>query len=261
MKKITLFTFLIASFTSFSQQKSTGVVSLSSNMTVKLTLNNTTSKANLILTGPSDRWFAIQFGSFADGDGMASGEDMVYADGTTLIDAKMGGVGVTPSTDATQNWTVTSNTVNPDSGIRTIVAERNFSTGDANDYTFNYGGATIDFVWARRSSAGYSLNNHGTSNRGYAIDTPITTALDTPDFSLNTASVFPNPSNGTFNISTKLGLNKIAIYSQTGSFVKSIDVTSEATNFNCDLSDLQKGIYFMELQNDTDKSWKKIIIE
>jgi len=259
MKKITLFTFLIASFTSFSQQKSTGVVSLTSNMTVKLTLNNTTSKANLIFTGPSDRWFAIQFGSFADGDGMASGEDMVYADGTTLIDAKMGGVGVTPATDATQNWTVTSNTVA--SGIRTIVAERNFSTGDANDYTFNFADATIDFVWARRSSAGYTLNNHGGSNRGYAIDTPITTALDTPDFSLNAASVFPNPSNGIFSINTKNGLKTIAIYSQTGSFVKSISITSEGTNFDCDLSDLQKGIYFMELQNDNDKSWKKIVIE
>ena len=153
MKKITLLAILIISSASFAQQKSTGNVALTTNMTVNLTLNNTTSKATLTLTGPSDRWFALQFGSFAVGDGMAAGEDLVYANATTIVDASHNGVGSAPSTDAAQNWTVTSNTVT--SGIRTIIAERNLSTGDANDYTFNYANSSIDFVWARRSSAGY----------------------------------------------------------------------------------------------------------
>jgi hypothetical protein len=171
MKKITLLTLLISSFAGFSQQKSTGNVTLSTNMTVNLTLDNTVLKATMVLTGPSDRWFALQFGTFANGDGMVTGQDFVYADGTTLIDGNMIGVGTTPNTDAIQNWTVTSNTIT--SGIRTITAQRSLSSGDANDYTFNYANSTIDFAWARRSNAGYTLNNHGSLNRGYATSVPI----------------------------------------------------------------------------------------
>ena len=72
MKKITLLAILATSITCFAQQKTTGDITLSTNMTVNLTLNNTTSKATLTLTGPSDRWFALQIGSFAVGDGMVA---------------------------------------------------------------------------------------------------------------------------------------------------------------------------------------------
>ena len=159
MKKITLLTLLLTTFTGFSQQKTTGNITLGNNMTVNLTLDNTTQKATMVFTGPSDRWFGLQFGSFTIFDGMATGQDFVYADGTTLIDGNMIGSGNTPNTDANQSWTVTANTIS--SLIRTITAQRNLSTGDTNDYTFNYNNATIDFAWARRASAGYTLKNQG----------------------------------------------------------------------------------------------------
>lgn len=181
MRKTLLLISLLIPFLSVKgQTKSTGVVTLPvSGMTAKLDLNNTNSVATLTLTGPSDRWFALQFGSFANGDGMKAGEDVVYYNGTTLIDAVHNGVGSTPTTD-TNNWTVTSNTTNL--GTRTIIATRAFNTGNANDYTFVYANSTIDFACAKMGSASFTLAYHGGTNRGYAIDVPISTALSTEAF-------------------------------------------------------------------------------
>jgi hypothetical protein len=259
MKKITLLAILVISSACFAQQKSTGNVALSTNMTANLTLNNTTQKAVLKLTGPSDRWFALQFGSFGASGGMAAGEDLVYANATTIVDASHNGVGSTPSTDASQNWTVTSNTVT--SGIRTIIAERNLSTGDVKDYTFNYANNTIDFVWARKSSSGYGLEYHGSTNRGYNVSIPLSTTLGIDEFSLKTSSIYPNPSNGSFSIETTTGLDKINVYSQIGSLVETIDVKDKSNNtVEVSLKSLQKGLYLIELQNGSEKTWKKIIL-
>ncbi|PXY43407.1 T9SS type A sorting domain-containing protein [Flavobacterium hydrophilum] len=258
MKKITLLGLLVISLSSFAQQKSTGDVTLSTNMTANLTLNNTTSKATLKLTGPSDRWFALQFGNFGAGGGMETGEDFVYANGTTLIDGNHAGYAQFPNTDASQSWTVTSNTVT--SGIRTIIAERNLSTGDANDYTFNYANTTIDFAWSRRSNAGYALNNHGSGNRGYNVSVPLSASLGVDDFSLKTSAIYPNPSNGNFSIETKTGLDKINVYSQTGTLVETINIEGKSNTVEVSLKSLQTGVYLIELQNDQEKTWKKIII-
>jgi Secretion system C-terminal sorting domain len=255
MKKITLSSLLMLSIFGFAQSKSTGVVTLSTNMTANLTLDNSTSKATLVLTGPSDRWFALQFGSFTNG--MGDGQDIVYADATTLIDAVHNGVGAAPTAEAVNNWTVLTNTIS--GGIRTITSERNLSTGDTNDYIFNYADASIDFAWARRSSAGYAVNNHGGSNRGIQTDKTFTT-LGLEDFSLSAASVFPNPSNGSFTITSKSALEAVTIYSQTGALIKTIDVKDAKEKFEIAVDNLATGVYLIELKNSTDKSWKKVIV-
>ncbi|OOV18436.1 T9SS type A sorting domain-containing protein [Flavobacterium sp. LM4] len=263
MKKITLLTLLAISLSSFAQQKSTGDVTFgTSGVTANLTLNNTTQKATLKLTGPSDRWFGLEFGSFAAGQGMTDGHDLVYANNTTLIDARQTGYGDPPSTDASQSWTIISDTGTSASSpaIRTITAERNFSTGDANDYTFNYANTSIDFAWARRSNAGYGLGNHG-GNRGYGIDRPLSTTLGVDDFGLKASSISPNPSNGNFTIETKTGLDQINVYSLIGTLIQTIEVKDKSNTVEVSLKNLQSGIYLIELQNDQEKTWKKIIIK
>jgi hypothetical protein len=259
MKKITLLSLLILSSLGFAQSKSTGVVTLTTNMTANLTLNNTTSKATLVLTGPADRWFALQFGSFAAGGGMGSGQDLVYANATTLVDAVHNDIGVTPTTDATNNWIVLSNIIS--GTTRTITAERNLSTGDSNDYTFNYADTSIDFAWARFGTANFNLTNqsHGSNNRGYQLNKTFTT-LGVEDFSLNASSVYPNPSNGTFTVSSKTNLTEINVYSQTGALVKTIKVEDSSEKAEVVVNGLQSGVYLIELKNDSDKSWKKVIV-
>ena len=264
MKKATILLLTLLTFAGFAQTKSTGEVSLSTNVKATLELNNTTTTAKLTLVGPNDRWFALQFGSFnggPNGGGMALGQDVVYWNNTTLVDAVHQGEGETPEPD-TNNWTLVSNTNNsPSTGLRTIVFTRPFSTGDGtNDYTFNYANANIDFAWARKSgTGGYTLSSHGESNRGYSVNVPFT-VLGVEDFSLNASAVYPNPSKGNFTVKSKTTLDRINIYSQAGSFVKTVEVSAGATEVEVDAEGLSVGVYLVELQNASEKSWKKIII-
>lgn len=244
MKKIVLVGALIISFLSTqAQTKSTGIVALPvSGMTANLDLNNTTSIATLTLTGPSDRWFALQFGSFASGDGMQAGEDVVYYNGTTLVDAVHNGVGSAPSAD-TNNWTVTSNTVA--TGTRTIIATRAFNTGNANDYTFVYADNSIDFACAKMGSATFSLAYHGGGNRGYSIDVPISTVLGVNDFEQNKIAFYPNPTKNTFSIQSNEEIQSVKIYDTTGKQLISFKGQKEAI----DISGLPNGIYFVEIES------------
>lgn len=254
--KITLLLLIGVSLLS-AQQKSTGVVTLSTNMVATLTLDNGTSTATLSLTGPNDRWFALQFGSFTGG--MAAGSDLVYWDNVTLVDARHVGIGSTPTTDATNNWTITSNLNNsPSAGLRTIVATRAFNTGDSNDFAFNFSDTSIDFAWARMGSATYSLAYHGGTNRDVSSDRTFT--LGTESFSLNDSQLYPNPSNGNFTIIAKTNITKVNVYTITGAFVKSIEVSDNANNTEVNVSGLETGVYLLELQNDAEKSWKKVIV-
>jgi len=255
-RKLLLTLALVTTILAMGQSKSTGVQTLSTNMGAKLDLDNGTSTVTLTITGPNDRWFALQFGSFTGG--MATGSDLVYWNNVTLVDAKHEGINITPSVDATNNWTITTNLNNtPMAGLRTIVATRALNTGDANDYVFNISNSNIDLAWARSSSAGYGLANHGGGNRGVSVDIPLT--LGTEDFSLNASSIYPNPSDGNFTIIAKTNLSKVDVYTITGTFVKSIEVES-SENKEINVSGLQTGVYLLELQNETEKSWKKVIV-
>jgi len=252
MKKITLLLFCLLSFSGFSQSKSASIV-LTSGLTAQFTLNNNTNIVTLVLKGPSDRWFAIGLG-VQNGFGMSDGDVLVYT--TSLSDRNY--IGTTePAIDASQDWTTVSNLVA--SGVRTLTLERALTNSDANDFQLPYATTnSIDLAWARSASASTSLANHGTGNRGFASGT--FTTLGVEDFSLNATSVYPNPSSGEFYIKTKTNLSKVNLYSQTGALVKTIDVTDDSREVRVSTSGIQSGVYFLELQNDSEKSWKKVIV-
>jgi len=252
-KTLLLATMLFAFFTAQSQTKSTGVVNLTTGMTAKLDLNNTNTTATLTLTGPSDRWFALQFGDFPSGSGMQAGEDVVYFNGTTLVDANHNGVGSPPSPD-TNNWTVTSNTIA--SGTRTIVATRAFNTSDSNDYTFVYANNSIDFAYAKMSSASFNLAYHGAGNRGYRIDA-LFTALGVNDFEKNKITFYPNPANSSFNIQAADEIKSVTIFDATGKKVAAFNNQKEAL----DISNLKTGLYFIEILNSENKIFTEKLIK
>jgi hypothetical protein len=259
MKKITMLMMSLCSVVVIAQQKTTGVINASNNLTASLTLDSATQLVVLTLTGPNDRWFALQFGSFEAG--MQTGTDVVYWNGTTLVDASQNGTGQAPSIDNSNDWIQISNTNNaPSNGVRTLVYSRAFSTGDPSDYTFDFANDNIDLAWARMFSASFEMGFHGGANRGVLLNTPFTT-LGVEDFSLNTTQVFPNPCQGAFKITTKTPLKKVAIYSQTGALVKSIDTANLLSQTDVNVDGLQVGVYLIELQNETEKSWKKLIVQ
>ncbi|GAA3783315.1 T9SS type A sorting domain-containing protein [Corallibacter vietnamensis] len=229
-----------------AQIKSTGVVNLLPGMTAKLDLDNATSTATLTLTGPSDRWFALQFGDFNFGDGMSVGEDIIYFNGARIADAVHNGIGVPPSND-TSNWSTQSNEVS--GSTRTLVATRNFDTGDSNDYIFDFDADNIDFAFSRSSSAGFSLAYHGFSNRGYAINNAFTTlGIDEFETKKSTVKLVPNPAVTAFYIITnsKQDIIKVTIFNALGQEVMSI---KNGFYEDIDISGLSVGNYYVEVRN------------
>lgn len=257
-KKITLL-FIFAATLLSAQQKSTGNVILGSDMVANLSLDNGTSLATLTLSGPNDRWFALQFGSFTSG--MQAGTDVVYWDGSILVDARHIGIGSAPAIDASNDWTLVTNTNNsPAAGRRTLVYTRPFVTGDTNDYTFVFSNPTIDLALAKHQFATFTLAYHGGGNRVVVLDNAFP-VLSVDDFSLKASTLYPNPSTGNFTIATKTFLNTVDVYSINGAFVKTFKVDDTSENVEFTISGLPVGVYLLELKNETEKTWKKVIIE
>jgi hypothetical protein len=255
MKKITLLLITVLGTTTlFGQQKSTGTQNLGGGVSVNYTLDNATSTVNLIISGPNSTWFAVAFGSITSG--MASGNDIVWWDGTTLIDGRQNGQPNAPSND-TQNWTISSTL---SGSTRIINATRSFSTGDTgNDFVFNYSQTNIKCVYAIGNTGNTTISSGHSSHGG--VTTLSYTTLGTEDFSLNASSVYPNPSNGQFFVKTKTNLEKINIYTHTGAFVKTIEVENTSDAVEVNVNGLQTGIYLVELINENEKSWKKIMVQ
>ena len=253
MKKITIVLLCLLSFAVFAQSKSTGNILLNSSYTANFTLNNTTSKVTLVFTGPSDRWFALGLG-VASGFGMQDGDVLLYT--TSLTDRNFIGYGV-PATDASEDWVIISNPA-PVGGVRTLTLERALTNSDPNDLQLPYALTnSIDVAWARPGTATTTVQGH--SSRGFATGT-FTPVLGVEDFSLNATAVYPNPSSGEFYIKTKTSLTKVNLYNQTGALVKTINVNDDSKEVEVNVSGIQSGVYFLELLNSSEKSWKKVIV-
>ena len=118
--------------------------------------------------------------------------------------------------------------------------------------------APLNLIFASPGSESFSVQYHGgDTNRGHVV-APLST-LGVEDFSLNATQIYPNPSNGEFLIKAKTTLREVNVYSQTGTFVRTIKV-EELDTTEVNINGLQTGVYLLELVNDTEKSWKKVIV-
>ena len=88
--------------------------------------------------------------------------------------------------------------------------------------------------------------------------------LGVEDFaSLDKIAIVPNPSNGVFTISknNQTSISKVTIFDINGKVVKVVDSELNFDTTTVDLSKFSKGVYFMEIANETDKVVRKIILE
>jgi len=241
MKKIY---FAIALFVglnvSNAQTKSSGIITLNSLMTLKIDKNATTSAVTLTLTGPSDKWFGIGFNATS----MSNGTDCLYYS-NSLVDSKITGQ-ASPTNDATNEWAISSNTT---SGTTTTLVLTRAFVGGTGDYTFVYNDNTLNVIWAYGTGTALAYHSsRGSSSLGFT--------LGTEDFaSLDKIKIAPNPSNGIFTIS------KITIYDINAKVLKVIDSELNFDDITFDLSKFSKGVYFVEISNDTDKVVQKIVKE
>ena len=253
MKKIY---FTIALFTlitvSVAQTKSTGTKALGSLMTMKIDKDSATSIVTITLTGPSDKWFGIGLNATS----MTNGTDCLYYT-TTLVDSKITGR-TAPITDTnTNDWTVSSNTIS--GTTRTLILTRNF-VGGTGDYTFLYPDSSLNVIWAYGTSA--TLSQHPSNAFGSA---PLTfTTLGVKDFTaLDNITIAPNPSNGVFIISknNQTTVSKVSIYDRNARVLKVMETQLNSENIPVDLSSFAKGVYFLDIANETDKTVRKIILK
>jgi hypothetical protein len=245
-RKLQLFGLLFATNFGFAQF-TTGVVVLVSGFTAQI--DTDASEVTLTLKGSSTSWLGIGFG----GTAMSSANDMFIWNDTSNRDYTPSGGRSEPSPDLNQSWTISADDVV--SGIRTVVAKR--ALVSSGDYTFANSNTSIPIIWARNSSS--TTLGDGHDGRGGRTLTR-TSSLGVEDFSLNATSIYPNPSSGEFFIKTKTNLSKVKLYNQTGSLIKTIDVMDDAREVTFDVNGIQSGVYLLELQNDSEKSWKKVIV-
>ena len=244
-RKLQLIGLLFATNFGFAQF-TTGEVTLNGTFTAKI--DTDASLVTLTLKGPSSSWLGIGFG----GTAMSSATDMFIWNATSIRDYTASGGRSEPSPDSNQSWTITFDDVV--SGLRTVVATR--ALVSIGDYTFANSNTSIPIIFGRNSSSTTLGDGHDT--RGGR--TLTRTALGVEDFSLNATFIYPNPASGEFFVKTKTNLSKVKIYNQTGSLVKTIDVIDDAREVTIDVKGIQSGVYLLELQNDSEKSWKKVIV-
>lgn len=76
----------------------------------------------------------------------------------------------------------------------------------------------------------------------------------------STIQIFPNPSNGKFNIIGKEQIDTYTLYDNKGNQAYSQKVVSSASTIDLDFSNLPKGIYFLKVQTKNYISTNKLII-
>ena len=253
MKKITVFALLMVSGFVYSQF-STGTVTLTglngTAGTVKIDTDATI--VTMTLTGVSTVWLGIGFGGSGSMGGVT---DFFIWNSTANRDYTSTGGFFAPSAEAvaSQSWTIVSDNVVGTN--RTVVATRPLVS--AGDFTFLNSNSSIQIIFAQGTATNLAYHG-GNPHNGLLL---TRSSLANEDFSLNATAVYPNPANGEFKVQTKTNLDQINIYSQTGQFVKTIEVSDKSNKVEVNVKDLSAGIYLIELKNSNEKSWKKVIVE
>ena len=237
MKKTLLFLFLTTSISLFAQSFSTGTQTLLSGLTANINIDADTEITTLTLTGPSNAWFAIGFGNLDMG-----GTDVFRTNGSTIVDAYSSGNAL-PAQDASQDWTLVSNTVSGSN--RTIVATRANNTGDSDDHIFNASAGSLSVIYAKGSSTNYAY--HG-GNRGF---TTLSVTLGISENKLLSFEMYPNPVSDVLNIQLPSGTDKaeVGVYDYTGRLVSTKTISSNDSTL--DVQNISKGIYILRVTTNT----------
>lgn len=237
-KKFTLLALVLICQLGFSQF-TTGTVSLpATGMTVKIDVNATT--VTLTLTGSSTAWLGIGFNAVAMGDL----PDVFVYNNTTNRDYNIFGY-VTPTADAVQNWTVSSNTIT--SGTRTIVASRPLA-GDAGDYLFTNAAGNLNIIYAMGSSLSFA--KHIANDTATLTFAPIL-AVDDVTKLKNSFRISQNPVGNMLTFEFDGKVKSAKIYDPSGKLLKSF--ASSEKFF--EVANLKSGNYYLEIESENNGSF------
>jgi len=101
------------------------------------------------------------------------------------------------------------------------------------------------------------------AQEGVIIDNLVITesTLSINEFETTTFSVYPNPSKGIFNISTKIPEFNFSIYDVTGKLILKQDKAKTTNNnYSLDISNYTSGVYFLTITSQNTKVTKKLLL-
>lgn len=142
-------------------------------------------------------------------------------------------------------------------------------------YVWNFGDGTVDSTDTGSTVHTYAVGGDYTviltirdSCGGVSSDTVnvlVTTTGISTIVGLNSLNIYPNPSNGRFNIEVNLTTQKqvsFQLFNPVGQLLwqQNTEVASGTTLLNVDAGNLPPGIYLLELNSDSGKAIRKITI-
>lgn len=160
-------------------------------------------------------------------------------------------------------------------GSDTTICLSQHITLDADSGAYNYlwsTGDTTQTIAINGALLGLGIYSYSVARTGYGqvlYDTLVVT-IDAcigmfEKIETEIVRVFPNPNNGVFEIEIKSQFNKdynLSIYNSVGILVYSqqFDNTKQEPRFEINLSNQQKGVYYLQISNQEKISIKKVII-
>jgi len=135
----------------------------------------------------------------------------------------------------------------------------------AYDFTINAGLGETDLTGETNILFRIVFHSDGGVNEEGVIidDFVIDGTLGVEDLEIGDFMLYPNPSTGIFNIVFKEGTTKLNfnVFDVTGKIVYSKQTSQFSNEYQLNLNQLSSGIYFLEVENDTKKITKKLIIK
>ncbi|NMH86264.1 T9SS type A sorting domain-containing protein [Flavivirga algicola] len=173
---------------------------------------------------------------------------------------------VAPSPD----WFIAVNSINLRSGNNSVnngwketftidLFPYDAGTEDGTTYSLsNLESDPIGVITSRSNVTPFNDKKIGTLTFTYNSSTLSTEALD----KIDAIKIFPNPTKGAITISNIQGieLSSIAVYNVLGRLVKQIEVEKGLSKLNTNLTDLNKGIYLLNLKATDGKSRSQKLI-
>ena len=210
-------------------------------------------------------------GELADNNGTDSGVTKIYQN----ISGTWTQIGATITGQAAGNLSGCSVSLNSTGDILAIGANRNNSNGVNAGRTRVF--KNISGTWTQLENnidglqantySGWSVNLNSDGSK-LAVGAPFngsgnvrvftSTTLSANDFQLNgkSISLYPNPTNGLFQLETEVGFDSVEIYSLQGQLIK---LFSNQNQYN--VSDLSKGIYLVKINAEEGSLNKTLIID
>ncbi|WP_303317473.1 spondin domain-containing protein [Flavivirga abyssicola] len=207
---------------------------------------------------------------FIDGGGLGSGKGTITINSLDVNEdyplvtlASM----IAPSPD----WFIAVNGINLRSGNNSInngwkdtfsidLFPYDAGTEDGSGYSLdNADSNPIGVITSRSNTTPFNEKKIGTLTFTYNSSTLSTRTVN----NIDAVKIFPNPTNGRITLSNiqDIELNSIKIYNVLGKLVKQIEIAKGLSKLNTNLSNLNKGIYLLNLEaiDGTNRSQKLVI--